>query len=216
MLDNLIRVVNSTIPDAELTETALPQCPDITLTLLQSAYPAERLSHEQAAHLMEFPPYWAFCWASGQVLARYFLNHPELVAGKTLVDFGAGSGVVAIAAKKAGAIKAIVCDSDPIALQACQVNAQLNEVEIEYCEDYAKAPDTDLITAADVFYDRDNLPLLESMQQRFGVVWVSDSRLKGQALPGMKVIDHFDSHTVPDLQESIEFNHVCLYRSDEL
>ena len=162
---------------------------------------------------MEKPPYWAFCWASGQVLARHFLQHPALVADKTLLDFGAGSGVVAIAAKLAGAARAIVCDCDPHALLACRVNADLNQVALEYSEDFDTSPAADMVTVADVFYDRDNLPLLSTMQQRFKRLWVSDSRLKGQPLPGMAIVDHFDSHTVPDLKESIEFNRVALYRN---
>ena len=205
--------LNTVIPNGELVASSLPQCEGILLYLLKADYPQTSLTGEQINNLMDAPPYWAFCWASGQVLAAQIMANPSLVKDKTLLDFGSGSGVVAIAAKKAGATRAIACDQDSYALMACELNAQLNGVQLEYADDYASAQDTEVITVADVFYDRDNLPLLGDMQQRFGQLWVSDSRLKGMPLPGLRIVDSVQSHTVPDLSESIEFNSVTVYRS---
>ena len=73
-----------------------------------------------------YAPYWAFCWASGQALARYVLDQPELVRGKRVVDFGAGSGVAAIAARKAGAASVVAVDTDARARQFAALNAALN------------------------------------------------------------------------------------------
>ena len=68
------------------------------------------------------PPFWSFCWSfcwsSGQVLARWILEHKEVVAGRRVLDFGTGSGIVAIAAARSGARRVVACDIDPVSLQA--------------------------------------------------------------------------------------------------
>src|SRR5262245_54484985 len=78
------------------------------------------------------PPFWAFPWAGGQALAHYVLDHPELVRGKLVLDLASGSGLVAIAAAKAGAAEVIANDIDPMCEAAVAVNAVLNGVAIEY------------------------------------------------------------------------------------
>src|SRR5215470_522443 len=93
------------------------------------------------------PPFWAFVWAGGQALARYVLDHPEVVAGKRVHDLATGSGVVAIAAAKAGAAEVGVSDVDPAAVDAAMRNAEANEVVIVPGE-----PTGDVILAGDVFY----------------------------------------------------------------
>jgi predicted nicotinamide N-methyase len=207
----LLKALQHKIPAAELAVQSLPQCPDIQLWLLDENYPQWQLSNEQAAALMDNPPYWSFCWASGQVLARHILGNRELVRGKTVADFGAGSGIVAIAAKMAGAKRAIACDTDPLARLACEHNALLNRLTIETISDIMTVQSVDVISVADVFYDRDNLSLLASLQQRCSTLLVADSRCKGNALPKLSIIGEFNSHTVPDLDESKEFNHVFIY-----
>ncbi|BFM08824.1 class I SAM-dependent methyltransferase [Halioxenophilus aromaticivorans] len=211
-LAELTRQLQVKIPNGALVATQLPRCPKIELWLLAADYPQWQLSHEQAAELMDKPPFWSFCWASGQVLAGQILANPDWVAGKTLVDFGAGSGVVAIAATLAGAQQVWVCDQDPIALLAAQANAERNGVQLATCESLENAPATDIITVADVFYDRDNLPLLTTMLARYGEVLMADCRLHGAEIPGLTIVGHHRSHTVPDLSESDEFNNVYLYR----
>jgi predicted nicotinamide N-methyase len=84
------------------------------------------------AHLP--PPYWAFAWPGGQAVARYVLDHPETVAGKAVLDFGAGSGLIAIAAAMAGASPVIAAEIDPLALAAMELNAAANGVFIEPVE----------------------------------------------------------------------------------
>jgi predicted nicotinamide N-methyase len=98
-----------------------------------------------------YAPYWAFCWASGQALARHVLDHPELVRGKRVVDFGAGSGVVAIAAAHAGAREVIAVDSDPRARRFAAQNAAHNGASVAVS---AQVPDRfELMTASDVLYE---------------------------------------------------------------
>lgn len=98
-------------------------------------------------------PYWAFAWAGGRVLAQYILDHPETVEGKRVLDFGCGSGLVGIAAAKAGAERVYVTDLDHNALSAAEHNAQLNEVTIETIVPGSVWPDVDMLLASDVLYD---------------------------------------------------------------
>lgn len=206
------------IPDCRLVRTRLSGIPELSLYLINADYPRDNLDHEQAAALMDSPPFWGFCWASGQVLARTLLDNPEWVRDRCLVDFGAGSGVVGLAAAMAGARRVVICDQDPFALRAARLNAAAAGLDVELASSLEAVLDgdpqsLDMVTVADVFYDRDNLPLLDLLLKRFRTVLVSDSRLGGRPLPGMETIGHRESHTVPDLGESAEFNHVALYRS---
>ena len=111
--------------DARVAVQRLPQCPEIALWLVEPQAMRGRFSEEEMRRIQEYPAYWAFCWASGQVLAREILAHPEWVAGKKVMDFGAGSGVVAIACVLAGAKEVIACDIDPDALSPREALDQL-------------------------------------------------------------------------------------------
>lgn len=104
------------------------------------------------------PPYWAYTWGGGLALARHILDNPQTVAGRRIVDIGTGSGIVAIAAAKAGASKVTAIDSDPNALAAVSINASLNGVDVVAMPGNASdgpPADADLVTVADLFYDRD-------------------------------------------------------------
>ena len=101
--------------------------------------------------LGDVPPYWAYVWAGGAALARHILGHPDLVRGKRVVDFGAGCGVVAIAAAQAGA-QVVAIDPDPWARAATVENAALNGVVVQVAEAAAQEL-PDLVLAGDVFYD---------------------------------------------------------------
>ncbi|MEI9903132.1 MAG: 50S ribosomal protein L11 methyltransferase [Asticcacaulis sp.] len=99
------------------------------------------------------PPYWAYGWAGGTVLARHILDHPETVRGRRVLDIGCGSGVVAIAAALSGAGSVTACDSDDCALEATRLNAEANRVTITVKEsDLSAMPDVDLVVGGDVFY----------------------------------------------------------------
>jgi predicted nicotinamide N-methyase len=100
-------------------------------------------------------PFWCVPWAGGQALARWLLDHPEVVRGKRVVDFGTGSGLVAIAAKRAGARTVRAVDIDPLAAAACALNAAANDAEIEVaCEDVVDADlAADVVLAGDVWYE---------------------------------------------------------------
>ncbi len=107
------------------------------------------------------PPFWAFAWAGGQALARYLLDHPETVQGRHVIDVASGSGLVAIAAARAGAAAVTAYDIDPLAAAAITINAGANGVAVlAVCADVLDtdapaSPDIDVILVADAFYERD-------------------------------------------------------------
>src|SRR5579871_2457792 len=107
-----------------------PLVPEIRLHLASEVTPLWHATEASLAQSQLPPPYWAFAWAGGQALARYVLDHPELVAGKRVLDFGAGSGLVALAAAKAGAAHVTASEIDEIAGAAMALNAELNELII--------------------------------------------------------------------------------------
>src|SRR5690348_3028924 len=105
-----------------------PLVPEIPLHLLASEVDLSR--HVDALFQVELAPCWPFAWGGGSALARHLLDHPALVAGKHVVDFGAGSGLVGIAAMKSGAASATCVDLDDDARAACLANAELSGVTI--------------------------------------------------------------------------------------
>ena len=213
--DTLHQRLCEILPSARLELVTLPDTPEISLLLLNSDYPQGTLSSEEMRRVMDDPLYWVFCWASGQVLAEFLLQQPHWVAGKRVLDFGCGSGVVAIAAAMAGAGEVIACDIDPLALQATRYNARLNDVELTITDDYFKVSgDIDLIIVADVLYDKGNFPWLQRFVERAGQVLMADSRVKNFDHPPYRQIDRRDSCTLPDLDESAEFRDVKIYQAN--
>lgn len=199
--------------DARLSVSPLPDT-DLRLWLIDADNMDRAFSPDETRRILEEPPYWCFCWASGLVLARWLAENPQWVRGKRVLDFGAGSGVAAIAAAKAGALEVVACDLDPLALQASRANAALNDVTLEYSEDFfAEADRFDLIIVADVLYDRANLPLLDQFLSRGRDVLVADSRVRDFQHPLYQRLGIFDACTWPDLAEPAEFRRVSLYHA---
>ena len=139
---------------ANLRIAPVPSLPEIRL---YTAHPGSGLSRlldvDDAS-----PPYWAHRWAGGAVLARYVLDHPQIVAGRRVLDLGAGSGVVAIAAAKAGAVEVVASDVDPYAIAALGLNAALNDVALATLsgdQTGGPPPPVDLVLVGDLFYARD-------------------------------------------------------------
>lgn len=107
-----------------------PLVPEIRLHLASEVTPLWQATEATLQETQLPPPYWAFAWAGGQALARYILDHPDIVRGRSVLDFGAGSGLVAIAAMQAGARQATAAEIDAFAAAAIALNADLNRVTI--------------------------------------------------------------------------------------
>ena len=142
-----------------LANTALvapPHVPEIRLHLADEAHELWLKTEEELEAIGLPPPFWAFAWAGGQGLARFLLDHPEAVAGKRVLDFASGSGLVAIAALKAGARSVVAADIDPICRAAVALNVRANSVEAEFRGEDLIGEDEgwDVVLAGDVFYDR--------------------------------------------------------------
>jgi len=149
-LEQLHQHLHRVLPDARLQPATLPGLPELQLWLLDPANLDRAFSSDETRRLLEQPPYWGFCWGSGLALARWILDHPEQVRGKRVLDFGSGSGVVALACSAAGAACSIACDLDQAAQLACTMNAQINNLPLELSADYfAVDGELDLIVAAD-------------------------------------------------------------------
>lgn len=205
--------LNALLGDARLVAEPLPGT-DLRLWLIDAANMDRAFSPEETRRILEEPPYWCFCWASGLVLARWLAERPDWVRGKRVLDFGAGSGVAAIAAAKAGAAEVVACDLAPLALAACRTNAALNDVELRYSQDFfGEADRYDLVIVADVLYDRTNLPLLDHFLSRGREALVADSRVRDFAHPLYRRLDLLDACTWPDLAEPAEFRQVSLYHA---
>jgi predicted nicotinamide N-methyase len=208
--------VQRILPDARIVLTFLPQIPSVGLYLLSQDYPRGRLSAPEAERIMSEPPYWSFCWASGQVLAGWILQHKEVVAGKAVLDFGAGSGVIAIAAALAGARRIVGVDVDPLAREATLVNADINDVDVEVSDDFEKAASRgiEVLLAADVLYDKENFPFLDRFARVACQVYVADSRVRDLFHPPYKRIGGGTAVSWPDLDEPAEFRQVSIYHAE--
>ena len=199
--------------DARLVVTDLPDTL-LKLWLIDAQNMNRAFTPDETHRILYEPPYWAFCWASGLALARYLADQPHWVKGKRVLDFGAGSGVAAIAAAKAGALEVLACDLDPLALAACQANAALNQVQLSYSSDFfGEADRFDLILVADVLYDRENLPLLDQFLTRGQQTLVADSRVRDFRHPLYRQLESLKALTLPDLAEPHEFRNVSLYHA---
>lgn len=141
---------------------APPLVPEIELYLATEVVPLWRATEEELEKMGVPPPYWAFAWAGGQALARYLLDHPEIVAGKRVLDIGSGSGLVGIAACKAGAASVLAADIDAFSCAAIRLNAQANgcDIAITQNDTIGSDGDWDMILVGDLFYER---PLAERL-----------------------------------------------------
>jgi predicted nicotinamide N-methyase len=136
---------------------AVPLAPEIRLHLAEESLPIWQKTEEELGELNVPPPYWAFAWAGGQALARHLLDHPDEVADRSVLDLGAGSGLVAIAAAKAGAARVVAADIDAFAIAAIGLNAETKGVAMEVTaqDPLAAAPGAhDVVLLGDLFYER--------------------------------------------------------------
>jgi predicted nicotinamide N-methyase len=137
--------------------TRPPLVPEIRLHLATEITPIWQASEHALARVNVPPPFWAFPWAGGQALARYVLDNPAIVAGRRVLDFGSGSGLVAIAASQAGAAAVTAAEIDAFAAAAIALNAALNgaAVSVETSDLIGTAPGRwDLVLVGDMCYEQ--------------------------------------------------------------
>ena len=176
-----------------------PLLPELELWLLSGHVDLNARCSELLAG--GYAPYWAFCWGSGQALARHVLDHPELVAGKVVIDFGAGSGVTAVAAARAGAARVIAVDNDPRAQRVLPLNAALNGVELTVA---AELPaDGDVLLASDVLYEEPLARLLQRECDAGREVYVADPHRSGGARLAATPFAALPATTFPDVDYPI-------------
>lgn len=151
-----------------------PHTPELQLHLADEITPIWRMTEEALEEIGLPPPFWAFAWAGGQALARYVLDHPELVRGRQVIDFASGSGIVGIAAMKAGAARVLCADIDGFCQAALSLNQAANDVECDFTDaDLLDSPPpaVDVILAGDICYEK---PMTDRV-----MAWLQAARIKG-------------------------------------
>ena len=177
-----------------------PHVPEIRLRLASEVHDLWMKTEAELEEIGLPPPFWAFAWAGGQGLARYVLDHPDCVAGKRVVDFATGSGLVAIAAANSGATSVLAADIDHWSGSAVALNAALNEVEVAYDgkDLMGEALDCDVLLAGDVFYDADwadrLVPWFEALTDAGVTVLVGDP---GRAYCPVSRLERLAQYQVP-------------------
>lgn len=152
----------------------VPHAPEISLWLADEITPIWRLTEEELGELGLPPPFWAFAWAGGQALARWLLDNPGEVAGQRVLDFATGSGLVGVAAMKAGAASALCADIDPFCEAAVTLNAEANTVDLTFTGLNlldTPPPAVDVICAGDVCYEK---PMTERV-----LAWLQAAKAQG-------------------------------------
>ncbi len=178
----------------------VPHAPEIRLHVADEATSLWQKTEDELGEIGLPPPFWAFAWAGGQALARYVLDHPDLVRGRRVLDFASGSGLVAIAAAMAGAGSVEACDIDPFAEAAMRLNAEQNGVAIRpRLEDLVDRDEGwDAVLAGDICYERDTaarvIAWLAALQARGATVLIGDP---GRSYLPKDRLDPLASYEVP-------------------
>ena len=191
-------VLDHTTPDRP------PLVPEVTLRVASDVVALWEAIEAERGTAPTDPPFWAAAWPGGQALARHVLDRPDLVAGRSVLDLGSGSGLVAVAAALAGASRVTASDVDPFSHAAIAVNAEGNGIPpVEVLGDVLgeEPPVVDVVLAGDVCYDRvmsDRvLPWLEAARARGAEVFLGDPGRPYVPVDRLERVATFD---VPDTE----------------
>ncbi|MBW8733993.1 MAG: methyltransferase [Asticcacaulis sp.] len=194
--------------EANTAPSPVPSVPEIRLWQASAVTPIWEMTESELDRAQLPPPFWAFPWAGGQALARYLLDHPDTVRGKTVVDIASGSGLVAIAAAMAGAASVIANDIDSYSAAAIALNADLNGVAIavETGDLLAGAPRAvDVYLAGDIAYEKSMSSAMLSFFSRAAAqgssVLIGDPH-RSYFPEGLKRMADYDIVTVADIEDS--------------
>jgi predicted nicotinamide N-methyase len=217
IIDSSVMFDHSRFILAETRLAAVPLAPEIRLHLADEATALWARTEVELGTLNLPPPFWAFAWAGGQALARYILDRPALVAGKSVLDFASGSGLVAIAAAKAGAGRVIANDIDAFALAAITLNGAENDVAIETRagDMIGRRGDFDIVLAGDIAYEQDTAARvtdwLESLARAGTFVLIGDPGRAYLAVDRLVSLAAYDV-PVPRALEDTDVKRAEVYR----
>jgi predicted nicotinamide N-methyase len=195
-----------TIPDpaafirAETRLLPVPHAPEIRLHVADEATDLWQKTEEELGRIGLPPPFWAFAWAGGQALARYLLDHPESVRDRRVLDFASGSGLVAIAAMRAGARSVAACDIDPFAVAAIGLNAAANGVAVRALQADLVGRDEgwETVLAGDICYERGTaervVAWLRTLSRRGATVLIGDP---GRSYLPRAILEPLATYEVP-------------------
>ncbi|MFN3889908.1 MAG: class I SAM-dependent methyltransferase [Beijerinckiaceae bacterium] len=181
-----------------------PFVPEIRLHMASEATELWEKTESELGRIGLPPPFWAFAWAGGQALARHVLDHPQIVRGRRILDFAAGSGLVSIAAAKAGASHVTACEIDAFAIEAMALNAAANGVSVDArLGDFVDRDDRwDVVLAGDVSYERDMAERvtrwLYALHTRGAEVLIGDP---GRAYLARDRLEKVAEHDVPVIRD---------------
>lgn len=195
----------------------VPLVPEVSLHLADEAVPLWHRTEEELGEMGLPPPFWAFAWAGGQALSRYVLDNASLVTGRTVLDFAAGSGIVGIAAAKAGAGSVLCADIDPFAGAAIRLNARVNGAEVSVTSEDVVGRDEgwDVILAGDICYERDLadrvFAWLQALRARGAEVLIGDP---GRTYLPKDRLERLAEYHVPVTREleDMEIKRTCVWR----
>jgi predicted nicotinamide N-methyase len=199
----------------------VPHAPEIRLHLADEATALWQKTEDELGAIGLPPPFWAFAWAGGQALARYCLDRPALVTGKRVLDFASGSGLVAVAAAKAGAACVAARDIDAFAVAAIGLNAAANGVAIDArCADTIDTDEGwDAVFAGDICYESDmaarTIAWLARLDARGATVLIGDpgrSYLPRERLEALATYEVPVTRTLED--SDIKTTHVWRFRKE--
>ena len=183
---------------------AVPHAPEISLYLADEITEIWKKTEDDLEKIGLPPPFWAFAWAGGQSLARYILDHPDMVRGKTVLDFASGSGLVAIAAAKVGASRVEANEIDDFALAAIALNAEDNNAAVKLRGGDLIGTDDkwDVVLAGDIAYERDMtarvFTWLHTLARRGATVLIGDP---GRAFLPKAGLEELAEYRVPTTRE---------------
>ena len=184
--------------------------PEIALHLATEVTPLWHATSDRLADAGAEPPFWAFAWPGGQALARHVMDNPEIVAGRRVLDIASGSGLVAIAAARAGAASVTANDIDPMSLAAVALNAELNNVAVTTSGDdltnLSTTKEWDIVLAGDVFYDREMAakfaPWLSNRAAAGALVLIGDPSRAYLPTERLERLEAYDVQTSLDLESA--------------
>jgi predicted nicotinamide N-methyase len=196
----------------------VPLVPEIRLHLAEESMPIWQKTEEELGRMNVPPPYWAFAWAGGQALARYILDNPFTLREHTVLDLGAGSGITAVAAMKAGGRSVLAADVDPYATAAIALNAEANGVVVDTTTaDLLSSPAGAFgaMLVGDLFYERDLagrvLAFIETAHDHGMEVLVGDPRRSHFPKERFQQIAEYSVPVTRDL-EDMEIKRTAVWR----